>query len=138
MSPAVNVTSSPRNDFVANAREAYGAALPDWIECLAREADRTTGAAAGARIGYKGGSVVTGVCRGNYKGDWRAVEGRVRGALMGEEVVCPVLGEIGRNRCLDEQKKRHIGTSAVRTALFHACRSGCPHSRLKIVEGGAS
>lgn len=117
-------------DFLANAREAYGDALPEWVEALAMEANRTTGAAAGRRIGYSG-SVVTSVCKACYAGDIGAVEAKVRGALMGATLECPVLGEIGRDRCLDEQKKRHVATSAVRTALFHACRSGCQHSRLK-------
>jgi hypothetical protein len=153
MSTAVNVNSLPskltievdsgaRNlgtgakstDFLANAREAYGEALPEWVEALAIEANRTTGAAAGRRIGYSG-SVVTSICKATYAGDIGAVEAKVRGALMGATLECPVLGEIGRDRCLDEQKKRHVATSAVRTALFHACRSGCQHSRLKS-EGG--
>jgi hypothetical protein len=139
MNMAINVKSSPssqKTDFLANARAAYGDALPDWVEVLAMEANRTTGALAGKRIGYSG-SVVTSVCRATYNGDLGAVEAKVRGAFMGAAVECPVLGEIGRDSCLDEQKKKHIGTSAMRTALFHACRGGCPHSRLK-TEGGAS
>ncbi len=137
MSTAVNLNSLPSKlttDFLANARDAYGDALPDWVEALATEANRTTGAAAGKRIGYSG-SVVTSICKATYGGDVGAVEVKVRGALMGATLDCPVLGEIGRDLCLDEQKKRHVGTSAVRTALFHACRGGCEHSRLKS-EGG--
>lgn len=138
-----SLTTPPRGgrketDFLANARAAYGDALPDWIEALAIEANRTTGAAAGKRIGLKGGATVTQICNGTYgAADWSGIEQRVRGALMGESVECMVLGEITRDQCLDEQGKRHVGTSAVRTALYHACRSGCPHSRLKI-EGGAN
>lgn len=49
-----------------------------------------------------------------------------------------ILGEIGADRCLDEQRMKHVGTSAIRTALFHACRSGdCPHSRIA-TQGGAA
>jgi hypothetical protein len=138
MSNAVKVNSSPSKlttDFLASAREAWGDALPDWVEELAKFATATSGVAAAKRIGMSP-SVVTSVCKARYTGDLGAVEARVRGALMNESVECPVLGEIGRDRCLDEQKKRHVATSAVRTALFHACRSGgCQHSRLK-VEGG--
>jgi len=137
MNAAVKVNSSPSKlttDFLANARAAYGDALPDWVESLANEANRTTGASAARRIGYSG-SVVTSVCNATYGGDIGAVEAKVRGALMGATLDCPVLGEIGRDACLDEQKKRHVATSAVRTALFHACRGGCEHSRLKS-EGG--
>lgn len=124
-------TAPMKNDFLARAREAYGDALPDWIEALAREANRTTGAAAGKRCGF-GGSTLSQICSNTYGAkDWSTIESRVRGALMNENVDCPVLGEIGRDHCLDEQKKKHVGTSQQRTALYHACRRGCPHSRLR-------
>lgn len=138
MTAAVNVNSSPSSkaDFLANAREAFGLALPDWIETLANESNRTSATSVAKRLGYSV-AVVSSVCRGNYKGDLGAVEAKVRGVFMGALVECPVLGEIGRDQCLEEQKKKHIGTSAIRTALFQKCRSGdCPHSRLK-VEGGS-
>ena len=125
MSSAVNVTGP-----LHQAREAWGEPLPDWIEVLAGEAERTTGAAAARRIGTSGG-LVSQVLRGKYPGDLAAVEARVRGALMGQVVECPVLGEIGRDRCLREQGMPRIATSAVRSRLWHACRAGCPHSRLK-------
>lgn len=133
MSTTVKVNSLPSKlttDFLASAREAWGDALPDWVEELAKFAMATSGAAAAKRIGMSP-SVVTSVCRARYSGDLAAVEARVRGALMNESVDCPVLGEIARDYCLDEQKKRHVGSSAARTALFHACRGGCPNSRLK-------
>lgn len=138
MSTAVKVNSLPSKlttDFLASAREAWGDALPDWVEELAKFATATSGVAAAKRIGMSP-SVVTCVCRARYRArDLAAVEARVRGALMNESVDCPVLGEIARDHCVDEQKKRHVGSSAARTALFHACRGGCQHSRLKI-DGG--
>jgi len=136
MTAAVNLNISSRKDvdFLENAREAFGDALPDWIETLAQEANRSTATAVARRIDYST-AVVSSICRGNYKGDWGKVEAKVRGAFMGAIVECPVLGEIGRDRCLAEQKMKHIGTSATRTALFHACRAGCAHSRIK---GGAN
>ncbi|MBY6244102.1 transcriptional regulator [Methylosinus sp. Sm6] len=137
MSTDVNVNSLPSRkvaDFLANAREAFGDALPDWIEAAANEANRTSATAFGKRIGYSP-AVISALCRGKYDGDLAAVEAKVRGLLMGAQVECPVLGEIGRDHCIDEQKKKHVGTSAIRTALFHACRGGCAHSRIKN-EGG--
>jgi len=127
--------SAPANktDFVGNARRNWGDALPDWVVALAEEASRTSGVAAARRLGYSP-AVVTGVINATYPGDMGAVEEKVRGALMGVEVECPILGEIGRDRCLDEQKKKFRGTSAIRTRLYAACRGGCPHSRLKSTE----
>lgn len=133
MSDAVNVNSSPsvKPDFLAKAREAYGDALPEWVEELAKLADKTSAAAAARRVGI-GSSTVTQIINGSYGAkDWSAIESRVRGVLMLEEVICPVLDVITKDHCLDEQGKKFTGTSAARTSLFHACRSGCPHSRIK-------
>lgn len=120
-------------DFVAIARAAWGAALPDWVLALAEEATATSGTLAAERIGYSP-AVVTHVIRNHYTGDMERVAGKVRGALMGATVICPVLGEIRRDRCLDEQRKPFAGTSSIRSRLYHACRAGCPNSRLTIRE----
>lgn len=137
MSETVNVKNKPfeKVDFLSKARDAYGDALPDWIEELAKYANATSGASAARRIGLSS-STVTQIIGGTYKAaDWSKIETRVRGELLRETVVCPVLDEITKSHCLDEQGKDFTGTSATRTALYHACRSGCQHSRLK-VEGG--
>ncbi len=54
----------------------------------------------------------------------------VEGALMGMTVTCPVLQEIPANRCLEIQNQPFAATNPVRVRLYHACRSGCPNSRL--------
>ncbi len=138
MTLSVNVTSSPqqKTDFLAIARESFGEALPDWVEVMAIEATRTSATSVAQRLAYSV-AVISSVCRAKYAGDLGKVEARVRGVFMGELVDCPVLGEIGRSHCLDEQAKKHVGTSATRTALFRACRAGCANSRLKL-EGTAA
>lgn len=131
MSHSVNLKNKPKQktNFLDIAREAYGDGLPDWVEALAQLATDTSALAASKRIG-RTSAVLSQLFRGKYSGDLGNLEGRVRGALMGVYVPCPVLGEIGVDQCLDEQKKKHVGTSAIRTSLYHACRNGCPHSRL--------
>jgi len=142
MTESVNVNSSPsgkdlkpgeKPDYEARARESYGEALPEWVAELAKLANRTTAAAAGRKVGI-GASTVTQLINGSYGAkDWSAIETRVRGVLMKETVTCPILDEISKDHCLDEQNKPFTGTSAVRTALYNECRSGrCPHSRLKV------
>jgi hypothetical protein len=119
----------PRS-MTERARDAWGT-VPDWVLELASLADREGQKKAGARIGYSG-SVVSEVINARYgNGDLGRVEEKVRGALMGLEVDCPVLGSIGRDLCLDEQKQPFRATSRHRAELYHACRNGCPHSRLK-------
>ncbi len=126
----LNPLSKARPSPHGKAFLAWHGDAPDWVLALAEKVDQRNGREAGRLIGYSA-AVVSQVLGNIYKGDLRTVEGRVRGALLGDEVTCPVAGDIRRDRCLSEQKKTHTGTSAQRTRLFHACRSGCPHSRLK-------
>jgi hypothetical protein len=111
------------------AAAAHGGAAPDWIAALAELVDREGLRGAEKRIGYSP-AALSNVIRGRYAGDVARVEEKVRGALMGVTVECPVLGEIGRNQCLDWQRKPFAATSSMRVAVYRACRSGCPHSAL--------
>jgi hypothetical protein len=119
-----------KTDFTVIARDAWGEDLPDWVAELAAYATRTSGKLASEKIGYSG-ALVTQVCRRAYPGDMGRVEEKVRGALMGVTVVCPILGEIGRDRCIDEQKHPKSTASSIRVKLYRACRSGCPHSMIE-------
>ena len=126
--------SPPKVDILAKAKAAWGDALPDWVETLALEANRTTSAKAAQRIGYSG-AVLSHVFANNYSGDIGRVEAKVRGALMSATVDCPAVGEIGLDRCLNEQKMTNTGASSIRARIFRACRGigqpKCPHSRIK-------
>ncbi len=88
---------------------------------------RTTLALTGARLDYSP-STLSQVLSATYRGDLSRVEQVVRGALLGAQVECPVLGAIGRDRCLQEQDEPFRATSAMRAQLWHACRSGCPNA----------
>ena len=112
------------------ATAAWGDAMPDWIGELADTAGRLGLNACAKKLGYSP-SVVSQAIAAKYAGDLTKVETKVRGALMGETVDCPVLGAIGRDRCLDWQGKPRAVTNALRSQVYRACRSGCPHSRLK-------
>lgn len=117
-----------RTDHVGRAREAWGDQFPDWVEALAEEVAKTTLSLVGSRIGYAA-STVSQVLSNSYRGDVGRIEEVVRGALLGTTVECPVLGSIGRDRCLQEQAEPFRATSAMRAQLYHACRSGCPNAR---------
>ncbi len=106
----------------------------DWIEVLRAECQRTSQRQAAEAIGYSP-AVVSQVLKGAYKGDLSAVETAVRGAFMGRNVACPVLGELPANRCLAYQRQPFAATNPQRVKLYRACRAGCPHSQLK---GGES
>ncbi|MCO5082615.1 MAG: transcriptional regulator [Rhizobiaceae bacterium] len=113
--------------FVEKASAAWGEPLPDWIEELARLADRD-GLAGAEQVTNYSRSAISFALNGKYTGDIGRLEEMVRGALMQSNVDCPVLGEIGRDRCLTEQKEPFRATSRHRAQLFHACKT-CANRR---------
>lgn len=117
-----------RADFVAKATAAWGDP-PDWVVILAEECSARGQSAVAKAIGYSP-ATVSYVLANKYAGGIERVAEKVRGALMGAWVTCPILGEIGRDRCLDEQKMPRSAASSIRSKLYRACRSGCPHSRI--------
>ncbi|TDT88071.1 hypothetical protein DFO45_4860 [Azorhizobium sp. AG788] len=118
----------PPADFRARALAGWGTP-PDWILALAEACARTTQTATAKQLGVSG-SMLCQALANRYPGDMASLEQRVRGAFMGSTADCPVLGEIGMDRCLAEQKTPFSAASSVRGRLFRACRAGCPHSRL--------
>lgn len=120
-------TPSTRSTMVEKAQLAWGEAMPGEIEALASACDQATSKAIATRLGYSG-ALVSHVLARKYPGDMDLVFAKIRGALMGEQVDCPILGAIGTQRCLDEQKRPFAATNSIRARLFHACRA-CPRNR---------
>jgi hypothetical protein len=112
-------------DFLAKAVAAWGDDPPLEVVALAEAAQRDTASAAARAIGYSP-AVVSHVLANRYPGDLSAVFAKIRGVWLGEMVVCPVLGEIGRDQCLREQKRPFAATNSSRARLFHACKI-CPN-----------
>lgn len=112
------------------AEAGWKGAAPDWVQELANMAEARGLKACASRLDYSI-TVISQTISNKYKGDLTKVEQKVRGALMEETVACPVLGEIGKDACLVWQAKPRAITSAIRAAVYRACRNGCPHSRLK-------
>lgn len=121
------VKAMQRVDFVSKAIAAWGTP-PDWILSLAQACDQSSQTAIAKRLAYSA-PTISQVLSNTYPGDIVRIEMMVRGALMKAVVDCPVLGEIGRNRCLEEQDEPFRSTSAMRAQLYHACRGGCPFSK---------
>jgi hypothetical protein len=130
---------SPRQ-ALQTATEAWAntdSGLPDWVQTLAEACDRTSQGAVAKKIGMSA-SVVSATIKANYKGTYDGIEARVRGALMAEEVECPVLGPLRKDACLDHQKRAQnfAATSTMRVRMYRACKGGCVHSRLVKTVGG--
>ena len=114
-------------DHAAKARMAWGDEMPDWVETLADEANRTSQTEVAKRLGYSP-TVVSQVLGAKYPGDLQRVEDVVRGALLAAVVECPVLGEIGRDRCRHEQASPFRATNSTRALLRRACKT-CAHKQ---------
>jgi hypothetical protein len=123
--PALNSRPAGKT-FLEKACDAHGEPA-DWLVELASLADREGLGGVEKVIGYSR-SAISNVINGKYPGDLDRVEQMVRGALMSLTVNCPILGEIGRDQCLKEQKEPFRATSRHRAQLFHACKV-CPNRR---------
>ena len=128
-----------KRDYVTKARSAWGVDIPAEVLAFAEEAARTTADKAAKRIGYSG-AVASQLIANRYPGDVERVKAKIRGALMSATVICPALGEIALDYCLDQQKMPNTGASSVRSLIYRNCRglgvSKCPHSRIKEDDDG--
>lgn len=106
------------------AQSAYGEDLPDWVEQLAIEADRTSQKRVSERLGYTVGAV-NAVLGKKYKADTSAIETRVRGILMSDKIICPMLGEIGPHKCRDwrDRQRRGMAANSLHIRMAAACRT---------------
>jgi hypothetical protein len=107
---------------VTLAKSCWGDAAPEWIISLAEACDaaHSSQAAVSRRLGVSG-AMINQALRNCYAGRMDKLETRVRGELMNERVGCPVLGDITKRKCLDEQSRPYAATNAVRVELRRAC-----------------
>ncbi|SFQ13804.1 hypothetical protein SAMN05421853_10282 [Roseivivax halotolerans] len=111
---------------VEAARDAWGSALPDWIEALAAECDRTSQNQVATRLG-KSGALVSQVLRARYPARLDPIEELVRGILMKATVDCPALGRLPLNECQAWRRKATAfqGSNTLRVQMYRACHR-CP------------
>jgi transcriptional regulator with XRE-family HTH domain len=102
---------------------------PQWLHVLRAACAANTQRVVAERLRVSQ-SALNQVLQGKYKAKTAKIEARVRGEFMLESVECPVLGEISKRRCQDEQRRPFAATSHVRVAIYKACRHGCPNSSL--------
>lgn len=98
----------------------------DWIQVLENQCKKTSQKEVAQKLGYSH-SVINQALSGKYPGDIEKLRQKVEGAFMGLIVVCPVIGEIPRNRCIDMQGRKFAATNPLRVQLYNSCPS-CPHN----------
>jgi hypothetical protein len=128
------MSSGKKVDFLEKARAAWGKDVPDFVLKLAEDCQKVGQESIARRIGYNA-SVVSQVLANKYPGNMVKVEAAVRGALMGATVVCPIVGEIGRDQCLEHQRLGNTGASPTRAAIYRKCNGigtdKCEHSLIR-------
>lgn len=98
-----------------------------WLETLRQQVEQTSQRTVAKAIGYST-AVVSQVLSGKYTGDWHKVEQKVRGAYLGDTVLCPVLDELAVNLCLEHQARPYRSTNRQAVMLYRACK-GCPNRK---------
>lgn len=97
----------------------------DWLVVLRAACANGKQRAVAERCGYSA-AVISAVLNNNYKGDLKAVQAAVEGALMGAVVECPVVGELPRQRCVENQRRSFAATNPSRIAFARTCPN-CPN-----------
>ncbi|MGF3022623.1 transcriptional regulator [Methylobacterium aquaticum] len=121
--------SRARTDFLATVRASWSDP-PDWVIALAEACRDKSQTRAAQQLGVSP-SQVSQILANKYGASLDNMAEKVRGAFLGFEVECPRKGAMRRDVCLQWQAKPFAATSADRVAMYRACRSGCPNSRLK-------
>lgn len=119
---------TPETDITAleKASRAWGSEMPDWVRALAAACDETSQSKV-AKALVNSPTVISRVLGRTYPGNMKKIEEKVRGRFLSEQVRCPVLQDISRQRCIAEQEKKLSAQNPLRVRLYRACRGGCPH-----------
>lgn len=108
---------------IETAKINWGEKLPDWIEVLATESDKTSQAQTARKIGYSPAAVNC-VLKNNYKGTIGNVEAKVRTHLMNAVHACPVYGSILIRECFENQNQPFASSgNPTKIRLYKACQN---------------
>lgn len=112
------------------AKQYWGDNLPDWIEVLASEADKTSQNKIAKKIG-KSSAAISQVLKNTYPGTIENIEAAVRANLMNGSHECPVFGTILIRECIENQSRPFTSSgNPAKIRLFKACRN-CQHNKIQ-------
>lgn len=123
------VGGAAAKDHVEKVRASWTAPA-SWLIVLAEQCNKSSQSVVAKALGYSP-ATISQVLSNTYRGDVGRIQEMVSGRYMAATVDCPVLGELGRNACLEWQAKPYAATSSHRVQMYRACRAGCAHSSLK-------
>ena len=85
---------------IETAKQHWGENMPDWIEVLASEADKSSQNKIAQKIG-KSSAAISQVLKNIYPGTIENVEAAVRANLMNGSHECPVFGTLTKSDFLE-------------------------------------
>lgn len=109
--------------------------MSEWIDTLIAECERTSQSRVANLLrqtdGFPSPTVINQIIKGKYPGRTDRLKALVEGKFMSGTVVCPVMGPIPSDQCIEYQSRKFAATNPTRVRLYQACRSGCKHSNIK-------
>lgn len=114
---------------VETTRASWGADLPEWIEALALECERSSQNKVALKLG-RSGALISQVLRNKYPGDLDGLQERFEAEFQQAAIYCPALGGISLSECLSWRRKARDfqNTNSMRVRMFRACQR-CPKNR---------
>lgn len=120
--------------YLKKARRHWGTP-PDWIIALATACENTSQNVVAKKLQINGG-YVSYALRNQKREYHESVEDAVRGALMGQTLPCPVLGDIDHGLCARHRKSRIRPIGPEQKRLRAACPV-CIHNTTRKEESDA-
>ena len=96
-----------------------------WREALKFACQQKTQAKIAKQLGYSP-TTISLVLNGEYKGNDKNIQEAVEKHLLKVTVLCPVIGEITKLHCGENQQKPFSSASRQSVKLYKACRE-CKH-----------
>lgn len=113
---------------IETAKQHWGDKLPDWIEVLAMESDKSSQNKIAQKIG-KSSAAISQVLKNIYPGTIANIEAAVRANLMDGTHDCPVFGSILIRECRENQSRPFSNSgNPNKIRLFKACRN-CQYNK---------
>lgn len=106
----------------------------EWLRILRARCAKTSQTRVAEELRQRGGfpspTVINQVLQDKYPSDKgrERLRDLVRGRYMGVTVNCPVLAEIGLDKCAWWQVQPRLAINPLRTQMYRACRD-CPNNR---------
>ncbi|WP_337840483.1 helix-turn-helix transcriptional regulator [Rheinheimera sp.] len=100
-----------------------------WLEILRAKVEHQGRRYVCEKLGISS-TTLSQVLNEKYPGNLDNIRTKVTAAFgitLAQTVVCPVLGEIGTERCRTEQQKPFTATNPTRVKLWQNCRA-CPNN----------